>query len=430
MKRIITFSVILMALIFTVIGVIKEENSDATFDVSSGLCVIAAQYDMAKSTQVDNKIVFSADDFEKNLNISEVSSITVTSVPAVSDGCLCVGDVLVNAGQTISRSNLDLLNYRAGNENVKEASFKFKVNGSEYEMTCNMYFLTHENSAPTLSMEDERLFSVSTHQTIAVYGKVGAYDRDGDTFRYEIVTYAKNGVLDFDSKTGEYSYTPIGAYFGEDYFEYVAVDKYGNYSSSRRVSLTVEKLKTDVVYFDMADHPSHNAAIAMTEAGVMNGNKIGEITYFMPDKSVSRIDFLVMLMHAVGIKDVEAVLDTGFDDDGEIPASMKGYVRHAVNMGLVHGSVGVNGEYIFEPNRAITRAEAALIVSNLVEGSVPTVKPTFADKNDIPAWAHDAIYTLNDLGLLNTINGEISANSDITRSQLADMLYALMNLLK
>jgi hypothetical protein len=99
-------------------------------------------------------------------------------------------------------------------------------------------------------------------------------------------------------------------------------------------------------------------------------------------------------------------------------------------MGLVHGSVGVNGEYLFEPNRAITRAEAALIVSNLVEGSVPTVKPTFADKNDIPAWAHDAIYTLNDLGLLNTINGEISANSDITRSQLADMLYALMNLLK
>lgn len=430
MKRIITFSVILMALVLTVVGVVKEQNSDATLDVSSGLNVIAAQYDMAKSTLVNNKIIFSADDFEKNLNIAQVSSITVTSVPAVTDGCLCVGDVLVNVGQTISRSNLDLLNYRAGNEDVREASFKFKVNGGEYEMTCNLYFLTRENSAPTLSMEDERLFSVSTHQTVEVYGKVGAYDIDGDKLRYEVVTYAKNGVLDFNSQTGEYSYTPTGAYFGEDFFEYVAVDEYGNYSTSRKVNLTVEKLKTDVVYVDMDEHRAHHAALAMTEAGVMSGTKIGETTYFMPERSVSRLDFLVMLMHAIGIDSVETVLDTGFDDDAKIPASMKGYVRRAVNMGIISGSVNAEGEHLFEPSRDITRAEAALIVSNLVEGSVPTVKPSFSDKDEIPTWAHDAIYTLNDLGLLDSTNGEIAPTSNITRAQVAQMLYALVNILE
>ena len=293
-------------------------------------------------------------------------------------------------------------------------------------MTCNLYFLTRENHAPTLEMEDERSFLVSTHQGIRVYGRVGAYDIDGDDLRYEIVTYAKNGVLDFDSESGEYSYTPTGAYFGEDGFEYVAVDKYGNYSASKRVNMTVEKRQTDVEYCDMQDHRDHHAVLTLTEMGVMGGTKIGSETYFMPDKAVSRIDFLVMLMNSIGSNSVENVLDTGFDDDDQIPASMKGYVRCAREMGLINGSVNANGEYLFEPNREITRAEAALIVSRLVKGNVPTVKPTFTDKNEIPAWAHDAIYTLNDLGILQSNNGSIAPTSPLTRSQTAQMLYALI----
>lgn len=430
MKRFITFSLIAMAFLFTVIGIIRAQNSSATLDVSSGLNVIASKNDMAKCATVNNKIVFSADDFEKYLNVANISHITVTKVPELTDGCLCLGDVNVNVGQTISKENLNLLNYRAANNEIKQSSFKFKVNGGEYEMTCNLYFLTRENTAPTLSLEDERTFSVSTHQTISVYGKVGGYDADGDELRYEIVCYAKNGVLDFDCNTGEYTYTPQGRYFGEDKFEYVAVDKYGNYSESKWVKLTVEKLQSDIVYCDMQGHRDHHAAMTMTEKGVMSGTNIGNNTYFMPDKEVSRIDFVVMLMNAIGQNEVENVFNTGFDDDSEIPASMKGYVKKAREMGLVSGAVNSSGEYLFEPNREITRAEAALIVSKIVDGEVPTVKPIFPDRNDIPAWAHDAIYVLNDLGILTSVDGAISPNSSITRSQVANMLYSLTQYLK
>ena len=425
MKRFITFSLIVMALAFSVIGIVREQSSDATLDVSSGLKIIAMNNDMAKSAMVNNKIVFSSDDFERYLNLAEVTSITVTNVPDLTDGCLCLGDITVNAGQTISKANLDLLNYRAVNADVRQSSFKFKVNGGEYEMTCNLYFLTRENSSPTLSMEDERTLSVSTHQTISVFGKVNAYDADGDELRYEVVTYAKNGVLDFDGKTGEYIYTPQGLYFGEDSFEYVAVDKYGNYSTSQKVKLTVEKLKTDVVFCDMDGNQGHHAAITMLEKGIMSGENIGNNTYFMPDKAVSRVDFVVMLMNSIGQNDIENVFDTGFDDDGEIPTSMKGYVKKARDMGFISGTVNSDGEYLFEPNREITRAEAALIVSKLINVEVPTVKPIFPDRNDIPAWAHDAIYILNDLGILNSISGSIAPNSSITRAQMASMLYEL-----
>ena len=426
MKRIITFSVIAMAMIFAVIGIIKEQKSVATLDLSDGMNIIANGQQMSKSAMVNNKIVFSADDFEKNMNLSEINSITVTSLPPMTDGCLCVADVAVNVGQTISTQNLNLLNYRPANENVTHTTFKFKVNENEYEMTCNLYFLTRENSAPTLLMEDERTFAVSTHQSVRVYGKVLAYDEDGDKLRYEIVTYAKNGVLDFDGSSGEYSYTPTGEYFGEDYFEYVAIDEYGNYSGSQKVSLEVKKRQTDVNFCDMQNHRDHTAVLTMTEMGVMSGTKIGSEIYFMPDKAVSRVDFVAMLLNAIGQKEVETVLDTGFDDDDEIPSSMKGYVKKAREMGLIDGSVNTNGDYLFEPNREITRAEAALVVSRLVNGSVPTVKPTFSDKNEIPAWAHDAIYTLNHLGILQSENGAIAASSPLTRSQTAQMLCVLI----
>lgn len=425
MKRFITFSLIVMALAFAVIGAVMEQSSDATLDVSSALKIIAGDNDMAKSAMVSNKIVFSADDFERYLNLAEISSITVTSVPELSDGCLCLGDVAVNPGQTISSVNLDLLNYSATNESVTQSSFRFKVNGGEYEMTCNLYFLTRENSAPVLSMEDRGALAVSTHQTIAAFGRVGGYDVDGDELRYEIVTYAKNGVLDFDGKTGEYCYTPQGRYFGEDSFEYVAVDKYGNYSSSQKVNLTVEKLQTDVVFCDMQGNRSHHAAMTMLEKGIMSGESIGNNTYFMPEKTVSRVDFIAMLMNTIGESNVEKVTDTGFDDDGEIPASMKGYVKKARDMGIITGAVNTDGEYLFEPNREITRAEAALIVSKLINAEVPTVKPIFPDRNDIPTWAQDAIYTLNNLGILVSVDGTISPNSSITRAQVANMLYEL-----
>lgn len=426
MKRFITFSVIAMAIVFSVIGIVREQKRDATLDLSTGLAVIANQSDMAKSVMMNEKMVFSPNDFERYLNIEGLTSITITTIPKITDGCLCVGEVAVNAGQTISRSNINLLNYRASNTDVTETEFKFKVNDAEYEMTCKLYFLTRENSAPTLAMEDERTLEVSTHQTITIYSKVGAYDVDGDELRYEIVSYAENGVLDFDGRTGEYTYTPQGMYFGEDKFEYVAIDKYGNYSESRWVDLTIEKLKTDMVYCDMQGHRSHHVAITMTEKGVMSGIGIGNEIYFMPDKAVSRVDFVAMLMNAIGEKDVENVLSTGFDDDSEIPASMKGYVKEARDMGLVTGTVNADGEYLFEPNREITRAEAALIVSKLVNAEVPTVKPIFPDRNDIPTWAHDAIYTLNNLGILNSVDGSIAPNSSMTRAQLANMLYSLM----
>ena len=109
---------------------------------------------------------------------------------------------------------------------------------------------------------------------------------------------------------------------------------------------------------------------------------------------------------------------------------MRNYIGVAYELGYIKGEVGKDGALCFYPDREITRAEAALIVSKLIEADVPTVKPIFPDRNDIPTWAHDAIYTLNNLGILASVDGSIAANLSLTRAQTAQMLYALMGYIK
>ena len=109
----------------------------------------------------------------------------------------------------------------------------------------------------------------------------------------------------------------------------------------------------------------------------------------------------------------------------EIPESMKGYVATAYAMKYISGSLS-NGELCFQPNEAITRAQAAVILCNIVGFEDVAVTPTFADGSEIPTWASESIYSLNAAGIMVSHDGYISATSKLTREQTAEMLAAVM----
>ena len=62
----------------------------------------------------------------------------------------------------------------------------------------------------------------------------------------------------------------------------------------------------------MNEHWAYNAVMKMTEAGIMGGASVSGNTYFYPDASVSREQFVVMLMRTIGLKDVPEVNKTSF----------------------------------------------------------------------------------------------------------------------
>lgn len=406
------------------------QASEPTVPVSPALGVLAEQYGMAMAGIRGNAIAFEADDFARAVNLSDIRSVTITELPPITDGELRLGNVVVNRGQTVSGSNLTLLSYVASDANISVSSFRFSVNDSPVDIPCRLYLLDKANSAPTLSVASELALNVSTHRNITLYGTLPCYDPDGDETVIEIVSYPKNGILTLtDRSTGEYTYTPRVNDTGKDSFVYVARDRYGHYSASATVSLTVVKPSTSVVYADLEDSPLCNAALDVTEADLMSGTQIGGNTYFYPNQTVSRAEFTVMAMNAIGIEEPGTSVRTVFSDTAHLSVSMQNYLTAAYELGYIQGETAADGTLCFAPDREITRAEAAVMLSRMLNvSSSAAVVPTFSDSAEIPVWASHSIHSLTSLGVMLPSNGTISPLAAVTRGDAARMLSAVLQM--
>lgn len=404
-------------------------ESGTSFVISYGVNVLSARMDVAVCAPVGNEVVFSEDVFARGLNLSGVDYLTVLELPDEAAGNLLLGSTPIARGQKISAQNLSYMVFAAADESVREANFLFEVDGNAITHTCRIYLLSAPNYTPTLSMVPALSLEVLTYRDLNAYGTLGAYDPDGDAMVFEIVSYPEKGAILCDGESGSYVYTPEAGYVGLDSFSYVARDVYGNYSAAQTVNLRVEVSGTSVVYADMQDSPYHNAALSLTSAGIMSGAQMGNKYYFYPEKTVSRAEFLVMAMHAAGITDVPECTATAFADDADIPPMLKGYVAAAYSLGYISGT-NVSGTLCFLPNEEITRAQAAVMVGNIVGESKVGVVSVFADHSSIPVWASDAIYSLHALGIMTANDGYIDPVSKITRGQSAGMLAAIMQYTK
>lgn len=417
-----------MLILLCACGEKKDEMPDAQSILSQGVQILSASTEMAVWGPRGNDVTFEAEDFSRNLNLSRIDYIKVLSLPNAAEGELLMGSVRVSAGQIISGENLAHLCFSAADDSVTKASFTFSANGTATAVTCNVHLLNGTNYAPTVSMASSATLQMSTYRDREAHGRLSAYDPDGDALVFEIVKTPANGsVLLTDRSEGTYVYAPRSGFTGSDEFSYVARDVYGNYSSATTVKLRVMTSGTSVTYVDMADSKAANAALALTEAGVMSGVQIGNQHFFYPDRTVTRAELLVMAMNAAGITDVPASESTGFDDDADIATAMKGYVSAAYQMGYISGTLK-EGKLCFLPNEEINRAEAAVMICAILGEESSGVIPTFADGAEIPVWAQESIYTLNTLGVMDATDGYISPTSPLTREQAALILQAVTRL--
>lgn len=405
------------------VGSVREE----AVPISYGLDVIAERSVMAIAGVKGNSLYFSAERFACAMNVSSIEYITVTRLPDIACGSLYIGSEGVSEGQKISASSISLMTYEEASAGVgSEASFEFTVNGSAYEITCNVYMIDSVNYSPTVRLASVASLNNETYRDVKVSGVLSAYDPEGDALVFEIVQYPENGRLYLvDEVLGTYSYVPDDSYIGDDSFLYVARDQYGNYSASARVNLRVSAQGTSTVYRDLVDDPMHSYAIAMTECGLMNGIQVGDHYYFEADREVTRSEFLITAMNAVGIKSVPDAAKTVFADDADIKNEMKGYVALAYSKGYISG-IKIDGKLYYKPNEPIKLSEAAVIISNIIGYAEPKVVPVFADADKIPAWSGKAIESLHALGILETPDMISGAEDQITRGEMAKLLSKVM----
>ncbi len=400
--------------------------------ISYGLRVLAAREEMVLSGLCGNEISFSSEDICRAMNLSELNYITVQKLPSPGEGTLFVGSVGVGEGQVISAGSLSLLSFAAADDTKPtEATMEIGVNGSDYTITCRLCLLERLNYTPTVSLAPSISLSIETYRDLPAAGTISAYDPEGDEITYEIVRYASHGRVSLtDKHTGAYVYTPDAGFMGKDSFDYVVRDRYGNYSTSTTVNIRVTARPTSVAYADIDEVDSAGAILTVSMLGLMNGTQVGTECYFKPNESISRVEFLVIAMQAAGIQstDVSGLGDPSFADNASIPTAMRPYVSYAAQKNYIGGKT-VDGKLCFCPDEAITRAEAAVILSNVIGYASENTVTAFADADAMPAWSAQALISLRALGILSAPDGNANATTAMTRSDTAAWLDKTIRLM-
>lgn len=266
--------------------------------------------------------------------------------------------------------------------------------------------------------------SVDTQKNIAVFKNFSAEDPDGDSLRFEVTKYPSGGSIEL-CENGQFVYRPSKGYTGKDSFNYCAVDEYGNFSDEASVEIKVSRPAADIYFNDMKDHWAHNSAIKMASTGLMTGIDDNGKLNFLPEENMTRGDFLALSLIMAGReKDIPYASKTVFADDSTIPQNIKSYVQYAYDKGIVSGYDNGDGSVNFESAGAITRAEAAVVVSRILSLSEnDEIVPSYKDASSIPVWAGNAVASLSKAGVLcGNATGDFSADRNVTRAEGAQII--------
>ena len=179
---------------------------------------------------------------------------------------------------------------------------------------------------------------------------------------------------------------------------------------------------SDQVYKDMGERSEYNAAVAMSAMGIMGGTLVGDDSYFMPEESVSRAEFVSMAMKALGVRPDSSVSKTFFDDNDSIPVSLLPYVATAARIGVVDGDVQ-NNRLLFRPNDTITKYEAARILASLM-GVKGDEDAEYFDEATVPTYARAGVSAMIRLKIFD--EGE-DYTERVSRADAAEYLYRTVN---
>ena len=139
-------------------------------------------------------------------------------------------------------------------------------------------------------------------------------------------------------------------------------DAVGNRSATATVTVSVEKNDSGIVFSDMETDEYLSAALEMSEKEIMTYKLTGDRYTFEPTAEVSKADFVVMLMTALGYEVDLNRSDAVFADLDRLSAGRRAYLAEATDAGIVPAD-----GTLFEPLNAVTLADAALYIRNALD---------------------------------------------------------------
>lgn len=140
-------------------------------------------------------------------------------------------------------------------------------------------------------------------------------------------------------------------------------------------------------------------------------------TTFAPEDKITRAEFAKLIVSA---KELSGDAELSFKDV-ETSEWYYQYVSIAVANEIIKGL----NEDIFAPNENITRQDAAVMLARTIDDE-EAVAETFKDDANISEYAKKAVYMLKSKGLIGGYEGNFNPLNNLTRAEAAQMIFNIL----
>ncbi len=161
----------------------------------------------------------------------------------------------------------------------------------------------------------------------------------------------------------------------------------------------------------------------MASKGIINGTSA---TTFNPSADITRADFIVLLVRALGL---DAEVDGNFSD-----IKPDAYYARQVGIARKLGITNGVGNNMFNPNEKIKRQDMMSLIDRAMEAAGKSLEigseadlAGFADKGIIASYARGSVATLVKSGIIKGDGTNINPLGNTTRAEAAVVIYRIYN---
>ncbi len=370
----------------------------------AGLCMGAS----AAEVDSDSVYCFTHEDFAGE---EELAGICIMELPGAEAGTVMLGSRVLRPGDILTAEQMAHMTFaplQTKEDMTAQVTYlPIYENRVAPSATMTISIRGKENRAPVA--EDS---AIETYKNLPNKGNLKVTEPEGEKMVFTVARQPKRGSVTLN-EDGTFEYTPKKNKVGVDSFTYTATDPSGNVSREATVTIQIMKPSDATQYTDTVGSQCRFAAEWMKNTGLFEGEKIGGALCFNENKTVSRGEFLTMMVKSLGVPVDEALSFTGYTD--EVPGWLKPYLAAAMRAGLTAG-LPVSETGIFGAHESITGGEVAVMLNNAMDLAVSTSSMDEMNAEE-PDWAMAAVTAMNENGIA------VTANQVMTRGQAAMILY-------
>lgn len=346
---------------------------------------------------------FASEDFAPGE--AQLAGICITKLPESAKGTVMLGSRILRPGDVLTAQQVGQMtfvaNYVQRDDTATIGYLPVFANGMAGEATMTLSIRGRENQAPIA--ED---CAFETYKNLEVTGQLKVRDPEGQEMTFTLTRPPKRGDIVIQ-QDGSFTYTPKKNKVGIDSFTFTATDPAGKTSREATVTVSIQKPTDAKQYSDTVGKDCRFAAEWMKNTGIFVGESLGGSPCFSPDRTVSRGEFVTMLVKTLNLPTDPDLTETGYTD---VPDWLKPYLAAAIRSGLTTGLTTADG---FGPDLPVTAEEAAAMLCSALQ-----LEP---QEQTVLSSPEGEAFTPVEVALQNGF--DLIPGQTLTRSDCASLLY-------